>query len=73
MKNLKMLIIDEADRLLDDGFEEELKAILSLLPRGDSKCPRQVMMVLGGEMFTACLLFFFSSSLSSLLPFFICL
>lgn len=32
-KNLKCLIIDEADRILDVGFEEELKQILKLLPR----------------------------------------
>lgn len=32
-KNLKCLIIDEADRILDVGFEEELKQILNMLPR----------------------------------------
>lgn len=31
-KNLHCLIIDEADRLLDIGFEEELKQIIRLLP-----------------------------------------
>lgn len=30
--NLAMLIIDEADRLLEEGFEEEMKAIVRLLP-----------------------------------------
>ena len=34
-KNLQCLIIDEADRILDVGFEEELKRIVKLLP---SKC-----------------------------------
>jgi len=32
-KNLKCLIIDEADRLLDVGFEEELKKIIKILPK----------------------------------------
>lgn len=31
-KNLQCLIIDEADRILDIGFEEELKHIITLLP-----------------------------------------
>uniref|UniRef100_A0A7S3D4W8 ATP-dependent RNA helicase n=1 Tax=Palpitomonas bilix TaxID=652834 RepID=A0A7S3D4W8_9EUKA len=31
-KNLLGLVIDEADRLLDMGFEEEMKEILSILP-----------------------------------------
>ena len=31
-KNLQCLIIDEADRILDIGFEEELKQIVRLLP-----------------------------------------
>jgi ATP-dependent RNA helicase DDX10/DBP4 len=30
--NLKMLVIDEADRILDDGFEETVAEILSYLP-----------------------------------------
>lgn len=33
-KNLKALIIDEADRILEVGFEEEMKAIIALLPKG---------------------------------------
>ena len=33
-KNLKMLIIDEADRILEVGFEEEMHKIISLLPKG---------------------------------------
>ncbi|KAJ8331371.1 ATP-dependent RNA helicase [Batrachochytrium dendrobatidis] len=31
-KNLKMLIIDEADRILEVGFEEEMHKIIGLLP-----------------------------------------
>ena len=31
-KNLQCLIIDEADRILDVGFEEEMKRIVKLLP-----------------------------------------
>ena len=31
-KNLQCLIIDEADRILDVGFEEEMKKIVKLLP-----------------------------------------
>lgn len=31
-KNLQCLIIDEADRILQIGFEEEMKRIISLLP-----------------------------------------
>lgn len=32
-KNLQCMIIDEADRILDVGFEEELKKIIRLLPK----------------------------------------
>ena len=31
--NLKQLVIDEADRILEVGFEEEMKQIVKLLPR----------------------------------------
>ncbi len=31
-KHLQVLVIDEADRILEIGFEEELKAIIKLLP-----------------------------------------
>jgi ATP-dependent RNA helicase DDX18/HAS1 len=34
VKNLKMLIIDEADRILEVGFEEEMQQIIKLLPSG---------------------------------------
>lgn len=33
-KNLKALIIDEADRILEIGFEEEMRKIVKLLPQG---------------------------------------
>jgi ATP-dependent RNA helicase DDX18/HAS1 len=33
-KNLKALVIDEADRILEIGFEEEMKQIIALLPNG---------------------------------------
>ncbi|XP_065559215.1 probable ATP-dependent RNA helicase pitchoune isoform X2 [Artemia franciscana] len=32
-KNLQSLIIDEADRILEVGFEEEMKQIINLLPK----------------------------------------
>lgn len=32
-KNLQCLIIDEADRILEIGFEEEMKSIIRLLPK----------------------------------------
>ncbi|GFS88312.1 ATP-dependent RNA helicase DDX18 [Nephila pilipes] len=32
-KNLKCLIIDEADRILDIGFEEDMKSIIRILPK----------------------------------------
>jgi len=31
-KNLKSLVIDEADKILDQGFEEDMKKIIKLLP-----------------------------------------
>lgn len=34
-KNLKALIIDEADRILEIGFEEEMKQIIKILPNED--------------------------------------
>lgn len=41
-RNLKALVIDEADRILEIGFEEEMKRIIAILPNG--KCyPRGVM------------------------------
>lgn len=32
-KNVKILVLDEADRILDDGFEKEIKAIFKYLPK----------------------------------------
>jgi ATP-dependent RNA helicase DDX18/HAS1 len=32
-KNLKFLVMDEADRILEQNFEEDLKKILNLLPK----------------------------------------
>ncbi|KAI8974939.1 ATP-dependent RNA helicase HAS1 [Pilobolus umbonatus] len=32
-KNLKSLVIDEADRILEIGFEEEMKQIIKILPK----------------------------------------
>ncbi|CAL7933028.1 unnamed protein product [Xylocopa violacea] len=32
-KNLQCLVIDEADRILDIGFEEEMKQIINILPK----------------------------------------
>jgi hypothetical protein len=37
-KNLKALIIDEADRILEIGFEEEMRKIMRILPRGKLFC-----------------------------------
>jgi ATP-dependent RNA helicase DDX18/HAS1 len=33
-RNLKALVIDEADRIMEVGFEEEMKKIVSILPNG---------------------------------------
>ncbi|KAJ1513881.1 ATP-dependent RNA helicase [Coelomomyces lativittatus] len=32
-KNLKVLVIDEADRILEVGFEDQMKAIVKILPK----------------------------------------
>jgi len=32
-KNMKILVIDEADRILEDGFEEEMHQIIKILPK----------------------------------------
>ncbi|GAB1312598.1 ATP-dependent RNA helicase [Madurella fahalii] len=39
-KNLKSLIIDEADRILEIGFEDEMRQIVKILPKDD----RQTML-----------------------------
>lgn len=36
-KNLQCLVIDEADRILEVGFEEEMKQIIKLLPSKERK------------------------------------
>jgi superfamily II DNA/RNA helicase len=33
-RNLKALIIDEADRILEIGFEEDMQKIIRILPNG---------------------------------------
>jgi superfamily II DNA/RNA helicase len=35
---LKALVIDEADRILEIGFEEEMKRIITILPNGAPAC-----------------------------------
>ena len=37
-RNLQVLVIDEADRILDIGFEEELKQIIKILPKERQTC-----------------------------------
>lgn len=32
-RNMQMLVIDEADRILEQGFEEEMHQIIKLLPK----------------------------------------
>ena len=39
-KNVKALVIDEADRILEVGFEDEMRQIVKILPKGD----RQTML-----------------------------
>ncbi|KAL8784060.1 MAG: hypothetical protein Q9213_004187 [Squamulea squamosa] len=39
-KNIKALVIDEADRILEVGFEDEIRAIVKILPKED----RQTML-----------------------------
>ena len=35
LKELQTLVLDEADRLLDQGFKRDLNAIINFLPRKD--------------------------------------
>ncbi len=42
--NLAAMVLDEADRMLDVGFERELNAIINILPKPDEKV-RQTMLV----------------------------
>lgn len=39
-KNLKALVIDEADRILEVGFEDEMRQIIKIVPKGE----RQTML-----------------------------
>lgn len=48
-RNLKALIIDEADRILEVGFEEEMKRIIAILPNGAS------VPEIGNRLLTVCL------------------
>jgi ATP-dependent RNA helicase DDX18/HAS1 len=41
-RNLKALVIDEADRILEVGFEEEMKQIIKLLPAGNASMGRYI-------------------------------
>jgi len=43
-RNLKALVIDEADRILEIGFEEEMKKIISILPNGLSPATYDVLL-----------------------------
>ena len=36
MENLQTVVIDEADRLLDQGFKRDLNAIMEFLPRKET-------------------------------------
>ena len=36
MKDLQTVVIDEADRLLDQGFKKDLDAIMEFLPKKES-------------------------------------
>ncbi len=38
LRNLRFLVLDEADRLLSESFQKDLKVILSTLPRSDYLC-----------------------------------
>lgn len=40
-RNLKALVIDEADRILEVGFEEEIKRIVHILSNGMLQSPQQ--------------------------------
>ena len=33
-RNLKAIIIDEADRILEIGFEQQMRDIIAMLPKG---------------------------------------
>ena len=56
VKNLKCLIIDEADRILDIGFELEMQQILRVLPK-----KRQTMLFSATKTSKVCDFFYFLS------------
>lgn len=41
---VRYVVLDEADRMLDKGFEEEIASILKLLPKSTDEKPRQTVM-----------------------------
>ena len=41
-RNLKALVIDEADRILEVGFEEQMRKIINLLPKGEQLLNRDI-------------------------------
>ena len=42
-RNLKALVIDEADRILEIGFEQQMKDIIAMLPKGLSVYPTKFL------------------------------
>lgn len=51
-KNLKQLVIDEADRILEVGFEDEMKQIVKILPNEN----RQTMLFSATQVGLSCIL-----------------
>ena len=46
-RNLKALVIDEADRILEIGFEQQMKDIIAMLPKGLSVNPaKKIVLIL---------------------------
>lgn len=43
LRSIEFLVFDEADRMLDMGFKDEIKAVISKLPKRD-KQPRQTLL-----------------------------
>jgi ATP-dependent RNA helicase RhlE len=43
LSNIETLVFDEADRMLDMGFKDEIRSVLSKLPKRDKK-PRQTLL-----------------------------
>jgi ATP-dependent RNA helicase DDX27 len=60
LDSVEILVMDEADRMLEDGFEEELKEILKMCPKG-----RQTMLfsaTMTDDVSTEIFFFFFGGS-----------